>query len=231
MDSQVDKKNNFHFPITTYKKSKTTKIQTKFKENHNCYKNLKRSSSQLIPQKFVPKLKPMKIDISPTYFILNEEDIIYEKKELNDENHETKSVKDLFSNDDMSLSSLPDYQEEQISDKIIESDKMGSNDVKKKLDFNDNNSKQKRKYLSSIFLLRKKLQKIKTNTLKINRYKDINILDFSKKYTFNDICKKIFLELKNENKNYNNYNNENKLKRKPLLIFDVLYQTAQLNNL
>ena len=214
MDSQQDKKNHYQFPKTSYKKSKTTKIQTKIEQNDSYFRNFKRSSSQFVPQKFVPKIRPIKKEIRPTFFILNEE-IIYEIKEK----HETKSAKDIFSNDDISLYDCLDIDEEKISESFIDLDEMDSYNIK-----------SKRKLLSPIFLLRKQLQKIKNKALKINKYKNSNLLDSEKKNISIDIFKKYFLDLKCENKNNNRYNNKNILKRKPLLIFDVLSQTPKLNN-
>lgn len=243
MDSPKEN-NKIHFSISTFKKTKalSSVIEIEDSEKKVLASKMKRSSSYVIPKRFVPKIKPKKTTKNPSYFILNE------KNNKKEENSEIKSVKEILSNEDnMSYSSLSEsfsdienennsnkfnyFKEEEINNIKIQLNFQKKNEIQKK---NDNNS------LSSLSNIRKKMQQIKNNSclIRIKECIDLNLLNLKKKFSFNDIYFNKDIHLKNENNNYIKFKssfllceNENKKRNKPFLIFDVLTQSSQKNNL
>ena len=134
------KAKNAHFSIGTLKKTKTSEFKDESKKN-KFKPQKKRNRSYIIPKRFVPKLKPQKALIYPSYLILNTEKIIKENKD----NLEIRSVKELLNDEndeDISLSSSSETfsnfsEEEKISNKIYIKDLI-SNDIKTQLDFKKN---------------------------------------------------------------------------------------------
>ena len=252
MDSPAKTKKT-HFSISTFKKTKTLNPVIQIEEDQKEIKQskFKRSYSYIIPKKFVPKLRPHKTTINPTYFLLNEDNDKIEKVRI-DENTETKSVNDILSNeDDISFSSLSDVNldidEEKITDNLTELIEVDSNEGKLKLDFKMNNEEENKKgknnSFSSLNNIRKKLHQIKNNSClkKANECIDLNLINLKRKFSLdeyyfnhNDINVRY---IKNEN-NYNEYKSsllfcehKFKIKSKPFLIFDVLTQASQRNKL
>lgn len=247
-------KQKIHFSINSFKKKPAFSSEFEIKEEHNnTHKLLRRSSSFVIPKRFVPRLKPKKPPINPTFFLLNKEKKIY-KTDKKDENLETKSAKEILSNEDnLSISSISDSyidSEEEEEEKKKEKDlkKGSSNNTRAKLNFKESKEENNDILLSSLFNVRRKLQQIKNNCCfkKIKENIDINLLDLKKKFRLEGIYPK---EDKFENnidnlyfKNYKNkfhtfksskflYDNNNKTKTRPFLVFDVLSQASQNSNL
>ena len=227
MDSPQEFKKT-HFSISTFKRSKPkiSIIENDEKNPNNDIRDvIKRSSSYVIPKKFVPKLKPIKNVVNPSFFILNE----------NNDNLNTE-IKSVLNDEDLSFSSLSDsssLEEEKISDKMTD------------LDEHEDNS------LSSLFNIRKKMQRIKYNSRhrSIKECANSRMYQIKKKYNLDD-CYCYFDKLKNkkisldnEFYNFDKYkskpnllycNNKDKSKghknTRPFLIFDVLVG-ASVNNL
>lgn len=230
LDSQEKKK--IHFSIGTFPKKKalTSIIQIEDEQKKEYLGKYKRSSSYVIPKKFVPRIRPRKTSVNPSYFILNKSNDIQEN-EKNKEKTETKSVKEDLSNDEDSSSfcSLSDSEtEEKTVDKFNYLDEY-------KYKNNKNNS------LSSLFSIRKKLQQIKHNFCLLSKECiDLNFSKLRKKYSIDYDVNNNYRELENINNdtyNYNKYkfsmiftNNKYKSKNKPFLIFDVLAGASQRNN-
>ena len=217
-----------HFSVSTFKKTKAlTSIIPEEKEKEKNERK-KRSYSFIIPKRFVPKLKPKKALVNPTYLNLNN-NIKIERNE-DAENIEAKSAKD-FNEDNISFYSSSEsssYIEEDIPQ-----DKASNLD-------------------DDIFDIRKKLSQIKNNSsLIINNIKesnDLSTLNLKKKFSFDENCNNKFFCLKNDINNNNNLDNElfkiNKYKtvllynddkgkpkgQMPFLIFDVLTRANQNKN-
>ena len=247
MESPKENK-KIHFSISTFKKTKalSSVVEIEDSEKKDLASKMKRSSSYIIPKRLVPKIKPKKTTKNPSFFILNEKDDKIE------ENSETKSVKEILSNEDnISYSSLSnsysDIDNENISNKLnYFKEEEGANNIRMKINFHEKNEIKKKKDYNSLTLssIRKEMQQIKNNScfIRIKECIDLNLLNLKKKFSFNDIYfghdGNKNLNLKNENNNYYNikssllfYEKENKLRKKPFLIFDVLTQASQKNNL
>ena len=230
MDSQeMDKK--VHFSISTFKKSKNFSIALSIddeKDEKYLTRN-KRSVSNKIPNRFVPKIRPLKRIDAPPFFILNNKENTI-KKELSNENTESKSVKGK--EDTLSVSSLSEscseFEEDKNSDKLNDSNALNVN--KNYIEDNKNNP------LSTLFNIRKKMLKIK-NSLCLSKIKecvDLGLLNLKKEFTLDENYNNFKNKLDNEKKNFNRYNttvlfsdNKNKKKFRPFLIFDVLLEAAQ----
>lgn len=250
MDSPKKKK-KIYFSINSFKKTTAFSSEFEINEDHKEHKFLRRSSSYVIPKRFVPRLKPQKPPINPTFFVLNKEKKIY-KNENNDENLETKSAKDILSNEDnLSISSMSDSyidSEEENNKNKLKNLKNGSSNEKEKLDDIKKKDKNNDKLLSSLFNLRRKLQLIKNNCCfkKIKECIDMNLLDLKKKFRLeaiypkkrkfeNNIDNLYFKEYENKFHNFQSskflYDNNNKTKSRPFLVFDVLSQASHNSNL
>lgn len=231
MDSP-EKEKKIHFSIGTFKKTKalTSIIEIEDDPKKGFIGKVKRSSSYVIPKKFVPRIRPRKSLVNPTYFILNKDNDVQEN-DKNKEKTETKSVKEDLSNDEDSSSfcSLSDSEtEEKTIDKLNYLDEVTIKNTK-------NNS------LSSLSTIRKKLQQIKHNFCLLSKECiDLNFSKLKKKYSINDVNDNYrnLENINNEFYNYNKYkssmfftNNKYKSNKKPFLIFDVLAEASQRSNL
>ena len=215
-----------HFSVSTFKKTKAlTSIIPEEKEKNE---RKKRSYSFVIPKRFVPKLKPKKALVSPSYLNLSNNKKI--ERNENAENIEVQSAKD-FNEDNISLYSSSESSS-YIEEDIIQ-DKASNLD-------------------DDIFDIRKKLSQIKNNSsLIINNIKesnDLSTLNLKKKFSFDENCNNKFFSLKNDINNNTNFDNElskiNKYKsvllynddkgkpkgQMPFLIFDVLTRANQNKN-
>ena len=249
----MDSPENFkkaHFSISTFKKTKalSSLLHDEEERKDNIEQKIKRSSSYIIPKRFVPKLRPLKSSINPSFFILNDEK---ENQNIN-ENTEIKSV---FNDEDLSFTSISDsisVEEEKISDKITDLEDANSHDInncKNKNDINTikedenlnvNKKNSKNNSISSLFNIRKKLQSIKYNSsfISIKECIDSSLNKLKKNFGLDDIYYKRFNIKKNIFNNndcyiFNKYkssmlfnDNKNELKdqnnNRPFLIFDVL---------
>ena len=231
MDSQ-EKEKKTHFSIGTFKKTKalTSIIEIEDDPKKGFIGKVKRSSSYVIPKKFVPRIRPRKSLVNPSYFILNQRNDIQDN-EKNKEKTETKSVKeDLSNNEDISsFCSLSDSEtEEKTFDKLNYLDEVNNKNTK-------NNS------LTSLSTIRKKLQQIKHNFCLLSKECiDLNFSKLKQKYNIDDVnnSDRNLININNESYNYNKYkssmfftNNKYNSKKKPFLIFDVLAEASQRSNL
>jgi hypothetical protein len=216
-----------HFSIDTFKK--TRKLSSIIPEEPEQNTRKKRSYSYVIPKRFVPKLKPKKALVNPSYLNLNNNNKKFERNE-SAENFEAQSIKN-FNEDDISFCSCSEsssYIEEDITQ-----DKASNLD-------------------DDIFDIRKKLTQIKNNSsLIINNIKesnDLSTLNLKKKFSFDENCNNKFFSLKNDMNNNNNLDNDlfkiNKYKsvllynddkdktkgQMPFLIFDVLTRANKNKN-
>ena len=217
MDFKEDAK-NFHFSICAFKKSSEISTAIKLDDKKQ---QLKRSLSYPFPERFVPKLKPKKSKINPSFFILNDK----ENVTINEISTESKSVKE--NEDNLSVSSLSESFSE-LEDK----------NQHKYNNFNECNTNFSENYnnksLSTLFIIRKKMLQIK-NSLCLNKIKeciDLGLLNLKSKFNLEE------KNQKNENYNLNKYksigivnNNKNGKKLRPFLIFDVLSEASQINNI
>ena len=232
MDSP-EKTKKTHFSIDVLNKFKTSSCVIKTKKEE-LVTAAKRSASYTIPQRFVPKLKPKKALINPTFLKLNEYSNVHNSTK--DDDNETKSVND----DDISFSSY--------SESMSESDEEGDfsnldeeiyNDVDLKGINKDNINGEKNK--NDLFSIRKKLAQIKNSsfTSPIKECIDENVLNLKKKLSLDEIyLKNSFCKNNNDNNlcKYNSSilycNNKNNIKgNRPFLIFDVLVKASQKNNM
>ena len=239
-----------HFSISTFKKTKalSSLLHDEDERKDSIEQKIKRCSSYIRPKRFVPKLRPLKRSINPSFFILNDEK---ENQNIN-ENSEIKSV---FNDEDLSFTSISDsisVEEEKISDKITDLEDANSHDInncKNKNDINTikedenlnvNKKNSKNNSISSLFNIRKKLQSIKYNSsfISIKECIDSSLNKLKKNFGLDDIYYKRFNIKKNifnnnDCYNFNKYksstlfnNNKSELKDKnnnrPFLIFDVL---------
>jgi len=212
-----------HFSIGTFKINKALSSIISEETENNTRK--KRSYSYVIPKRFVPKLKPKKALVNPSYLNLNHKNKI--EKNENDENIEAYSVKD-FIEDDISFCSCSD------SSSYIEDD--DTQDKASNLD-------------DDIFYIRKKLSQIKNNSsliITIKECNDLSTLNLKKKFSLDENCNDKFCNIKNDINNnlddklltINKYKsvllyNDDKDKpkgRMPFLIFDVLARANQNKN-
>lgn len=256
MDSP-EKLKKAHFSISSFKKTKAlSSIIHDESENKNEFqRKKKRSSSYIIPKRFVPKLRPHKASINPSYLKLNENTKKF-KKENNDNNLETKSMKEILNEEDLSISSFSEsntnLEEEQKIQEEKDFEELVSNDINKKLDFKENvnniniNEEKNKDNQLSLFSIRKKLSQIRNNSSLISTIKeciDSSFINLKKKFSFDDIYNKGLNEKKIEEEfsNFYNYkynstliftddNGESK-GHKPFLIFDVLSKASKHNNL
>lgn len=249
----MDSPENFkkaHFSISTFKKTKALSSLLNDGEDpkDNIEQKMKRSSSYKIPKRFVPKLRPLKRLINPSFFILNDEK---ENQNVN-ENSEIKSV---FNDEDLSFTSISDSisdEEEKISDKITDLEDVNSHDINNSKNKNDintikeeenlniNKKNSKNNSITSLFNIRKKLQSIKYNSsfISIKECIDSSLNKLKKNFGLDDIYYKRFNIKKNIFNNNDCYNfnkyksntifydNKSELKdqnkHRPFLIFDVL---------
>ena len=248
MDSPEETK-KIHFSISTFKKPKSM-LEIEDNQNNGNKGKYRRSSSYVIPKKFVPKIRPRKTLINPPFFILDQKNEQNEN-EKNKEKTETKSVKEDLSNDDEDISSFSSSSDsEREEDNIFENklnyiDEDISNDIKQKLNYKENNEEKnknnKNNSLSSLSNIRKKLQQIKHNSLiTIKECIDLNLLNLKKKFSLDNICdnERNINNVNNEYFNYSKYkssmffiNNKYNTKKRPFLIFDVLNDAYQKTNL
>ena len=239
MDSPEETK-KIHFSISTFKKPKSM-LEIEDNQNNGNKGKYRRSSSYVIPKKFVPKIRPRKTLVIPPFFVLEKNE-----NEKNKEKTETKSVKEDLSNDDEDISSFSSSSDSEIEeDNTFYIDEVISNDIKQKLNYKENNEEKnknnKNNTLSSLSNIRKKLQQIKHNSLiTIKECKDLNLLNLKKKYSLDNVCdnERNINNVNNEYFNYSKYkssmffiNNKYNTKKKPFLIFDVLTDAYQKTNL
>lgn len=208
-----------HFSIGTFKINKA--LPSIIPESEETEKNTrkKRSYSYVIPKRFVPKLKPKKALVNPSYLNLNNKKKIEKNEKV--ENIEAKSVKD-FIEDDISFCSCSD------SSSYMEEDNTQDDDI---------------------FYIRKKLTQIKNNSsliINIKECNDLSTINLKKKFSLDENCNNKFSNIKNDiNINLddellkiNKYKsvllyNDDKDKPKghmPFLIFDVLARANQNKN-
>lgn len=209
-----------HFSIGTFKKTKalSSVIQIKDEEKKEYESKLKRSSSYVIPKRFVPKIRPQKSLVNPPFFILNDdknENKRYEKNNLDYiDNKETKSVKEC-QEDEISFTSSLDSDSETEEEKYSNQFKYLDKAFPKILSLN---------------YIRRKLQQIKQDSglLSIKECIDLSFKNLKNKFSLDDIFYN-----KNNNVKYNNYNEYQSStinKRRPFLIFDVLSKVSKNNN-
>ncbi len=239
MDSP-EKAKKTHFAIDTLNKFKTSSCVIKA-QKEELVTAAKRSASYVIPKRFVPKLKPQKALINPTFLKLNENRNIHNS--TNPDDIETKSVND----DDISISSfsesLSDLDEE---DNLSNLDEAILNDFDlkntNKNNINANGEKNKNDSLS-LLSIRKKLAQIKNSSFasSIKECIDENVLNLKKKFSLDEdeaYLKNNFCNYKNDINNLCKYNssilycnNKNNMKgNRPFLIFDVLVKASNKNN-
>ena len=242
MDSP-EKTKKTHFSIDTFNKFKTSShvIHTLKEELVTA---AKRSASYVIPKRFVPKLKPRKALINPTFLKLNENNKTYNS--INSDDIDTKTVND----DDISFSSfsesVSDLEEE---DNISNLDEEIIQDVDTKVINKDNKNKNEgknKKDSLSLLSIRKKLTQIK-NTSFVSSIKeciDKNAFNLKQKFSLDEIYLKKSFSKNNDNNSNNNNNNLCKYNssilysnnktytkgRRPFLIFDVLVKASHKNN-
>ena len=239
-----------HFSISTFKKPKSM-LEIEDNQNNGNKGKYRRSSSYVIPKKFVPKIRPRKTLINPPFFVLDQKKNEQNENEKNKEKTETKSVKEDLSNDDEDISSFSSSSDsEREEDNIFENklnyiDEDISNDIKQKLNYKENNEEKnknnKNNSLSSLSNIRKKLQQIKHNSLiTIKECIDLNFLNLKKKFSLDNIYdnERNINNANNEYFNYSKYkssmlfiNNIYNKKKRPFLIFDVLSDAYQKMNL
>ena len=234
MDSSENEK-NVHFSKSDYKKTKTFNHIFKIEHEQKDADKLKfkRSSTHFISKMFVPKIRPRKATINPTFLSLNEEN--RKLNSLNKENKNSKSLNNLLSKEDnVSFSSVSDKNSEE-EEKTL--NKISTKENKAKLKFlNDNNIKNiKQDLFSSLSNLRKKLHRIKNNSclLKIKESIDLNPLNLKNRfglYDNNHFDEGNYINAKDVNKN-NNKSSKKKIRSKPSLIFDVLVRASKFNKL
>ena len=252
MDSPQEFKKG-HISISTFKPSKEKSAIIHENINSlNIESIIKRSVSYVIPKRFVPKLKPLKNSVNPTFFLLDEQ----KKDEIN----ENAEIKSEINDEDLSFSSVSDsfsIEEEKISDKLTDLDE---HDINSKINCTKN-KKIKDSNIpilpSPLFNLRKKLQRIKYNSGRISVNENVvsksGFYKMQKKYSLNDDSKcyddKFNLNskkdsLNNEFYNFgkcksnslyyssNNYKDKSKGHKiiRPFLIYDVLIGASQNNN-
>ena len=232
MDSSENEK-NIHFSVNKYKKTKTFnhtfKIEHEKKDTNQS--KFKRSSTHFISKMFVPRIKPRKATINPTFLSLNKENRKWTS--LNKENKKSKSLNDILSKEDnTSFSSVSDKnsdEEEKAINKIV------TKEEKAKLKFlNDNNIKSIKKDLFSSFCnLRKKLHKIKNNSclLKIKESIDLNPLNLKNRFGLYDNNHFDNVNDINATDEKNIKSSKKKIRSRPSLIFDVLVRASQINKL
>ena len=230
-----------HFSISTFKKPKSM-LEIEDNQNNGNKGKYRRSSSYLIPKKFVPKIRPRKTLFIPPFLVLEKNE-----NEKNKEKTETKSVKEDLSNDDEDISSFSSSSDSKIEeDNTFYIDEIISNDIKQKLNYKENNEEKnknnnKNNSLSSLSNIRKKLQQIKHNSLiTIKECIDLNFLNLKKKFSLDNIYdnERNINNANNEYFNYSKYkssmlfiNNIYNKKKRPFLIFDVLSDAYQKMNL
>jgi len=230
-----------HFSISTFKKPKSM-LEIEDNQNNGNKGKYKRSSSYVIPKKFVPKIRPRKTLFIPPFLVLEKNE-----NEKNKEKTETKSVKEDLSNDDEDISSFSSSSDSEIEeDNTFYIDEIISNDIKQKLNYKENNEEKnknnnKNNSLSSLSNIRKKLQQIKHNSLiTIKECIDLNFLNLKKKFSLDNIYdnERNINNVNNEYFNYSKYkssmlfiNNIYNKKKRPFLIFDVLSDAYQKMNL
>ena len=246
MDSPQEFKKG-HISINTFKLSKEKSSLIHHEKNDlniDFESIIKRSVSYAIPKRFVPKLKPLKNSVNPTFFLLDEQ----EKKE----NVENAEIKSEINDEDSSFSSVSDSFsiEEKISDKLTDLDEHDTKNKKIK----DSNIPI---LPSPLFNLRKKLQRIKYNSGRIsvneNVFSKSGFYKMQKQYSlsddsncyydkFNLKSKKDsldnefynFVKFKSNSLYYRNNIYKDKSKghkiTRPFLIYDILVGASQSNN-
>ena len=234
MDSQELAK-KVHFSIENFKKSRdfSKAFNIEDEKDDKYLTRKKRSVSNKLPKRCVPKIKPRKRTDAPPFFILNKKkDEI--KNELPNEKIESKSVKGK--EDTLSVSSLSEsfseFEEDKHLDKLNDINALNVN--KNYIVDNKNNP------LSTLFNIRKRMLKIKNISCisKIKECVDLGLLNLKKKFSLDEKYNNFKNKLDYEKKNFNKYKstmlfnyNKNKKKFRPFLIFDVLVEAAQRNKI
>jgi hypothetical protein len=240
MDSPENTKKT-HFSLDIFNKFKTSSCIIKA-QKEKLVTAAKRSASYVIPKRFVPKLKPRKALINPTFLKLNENNNVHNSTNADD--IETKSVIDddiSFSSFSESISNLED--EESLSN--LDEEIFHDVDLKSanKDNINENGEKNKNDSLS-LLTIRKKLAQIKNSSFgsSIKECIDENVLNLKKKFSLDEdefYSKNSFCNYNNDTNNLYKYNstilycnNKNNMKdNRPFLIFDVLVKASNKNNI
>ena len=237
---------NIHFSISSFKKAKPLSSEIQIDDEQKKKLQFKRSSSYVIPKKFVPKLRPMKTAINPSFLMLNEEKSSNSNMKINKTELENKN--DILSNEDkISNSSLSDVNsdiEEQIfSEEIINTVKY-TTENSNNININSKGTTIESKIVNKInscsssnyIKEEKSFQETKNNSdsMKNKEYKDSDILGLKKKFIFEDIKNNAAnnkdIQLKKEsNINKSELFHEKKCqeKKRPFLILDVLTQALK----
>ena len=164
-----------HFSIGTFNKTKALSSIIPDETEKNTRK--KRSYSYVIPKRFVPKIKPKKAMVNPSYLNLNHNNKV--EKNENSENIDAQSVKD-FIEDDISFCSCSE------SSSFIEED--NTQDKASNLD-------------DDIYGIRKKLTQIKNNSsliINIKECDDLSTLTLKKKFSMDENSNNKFCNIKND---------------------------------
>ena len=147
-----------HFSIDTFNKFKTSSCIIKTPKEE-LVTAAKRSASYAIPKGFVPKLKPRKALINPTFLMLNENNNVHNS--TNADEIETKSVNDDYISFSSFSESVSDLEEEENLSNL---DEAIFHDVDLKLINKDNiniNEEKNKNNTLSLLSIRKKLSQIK----------------------------------------------------------------------
>lgn len=232
------KAKSIHFSISSFKKTKPLSSEIQIDEEQK-KSELKRSWSYVIPKKFVPKLRPMKTTMNPSFLMLNEENSSKSNLKINKTEIENKNV--ILSNEDkISNSSISevnsDIEEQIFSEKIINTIKYASENTNN-INLNSKgtiNEANKTNSCTSLNYIteRKSFQEIKNNSdsIKTKEYIDSDLLGLKKKLGFEDIKNNAAKKLKKEKNKYKSalfHENKCQEKKRPFLIFDVLTQALK----
>lgn len=237
------KTKNIHFSISSFKKTKPLSSEIQIDDEQK-KSEFKRSWSYVIPKKLVPKLRPKKTTINPSYLMLNEENSCNSNVKINNKEIENKnyilSYEDNISNSSSISDENSDIEEHIFSEKIINTVKYGTENINNiNLFFKEatNEAKMVNKtnsFTSLNYITEKKsFQETKNNSdsMKTKEYIDSELLGLNKKSSLEDIknnsANNKGMQLKKENNKYKSaLLDENKCqeKKRPFLIFDVLTQ-------
>ena len=235
------KTKNIHFSISSFKKTKPLSSEIQIDDEQK-KSEFKRSWSYVIPKKLVPKLRPKKTTINPSYLMLNEENSCNSNVKINNKEIENKnyilSYEDNISNSSSISDENSDIEEHIFSEKIINTVKYGTENINNiNLFFKEatNEAKMVNKtnsFTSFNYITEKKsFQETKNNSdsMKTKEYIGSELLGLKKKFSFEDIknnsANNKGMQLKKENNKYKSaLLDENKCqeKKRPFLIFDVL---------
>lgn len=239
------KAKSIHFSISSFKKTKPLNSEIQIDEEQK-KSELKRSWSYVIPKKFVPKLRPMKTTMNPSFLMLNEENSSNSNLKINKTEIENKN--DILSNEDkISNSSISevnsDIEEQIFSEKIINTIKYASENTNN-INLNSKGTNNEAKIVNktnsctslNYITERKSFQEIKNNSdsMKTKEYIDSDLLGLKKKLGFEDIKNNVAnnkgMTLKKEKNIYKSalfHENKCQEKKRPFLIFDVLTQALK----